>query len=70
MLKLHLLIVQLLFIPFSALNSNLFESVIISFIVIQLFIEVMNRLIAGNIQELSSVGYDNYSVFACADIIL
>lgn len=70
MLELHLLIVELLCASLSIFDTQLFEGIIVTTIIVKFFIEVMHNLIASNIQELSGVGYDDDSTFTVADIVL
>ena len=70
MFELHLLTFELFFISFSTLYSDFLEGVIVSSIVIQSLVIKVNDLVARYIQELSSMGNDNYCILTIDDIIL
>jgi hypothetical protein len=68
-IEFHLLTVELFSLSFSVFNSDFFKSVIVSLVVIKLLLIEMNDFITGDVQELSSVGDDNDSVFAVSDVV-
>lgn len=70
MLQLHLLVFNLPSVAFSALDSDLLESVVVTTIVVKFFIEEMNDLVTGHIQELPGMRNDNHCAFAVADVVL
>lgn len=70
MFQFHLLAFELSTVSFSIFDSFFLEAVVVALVVFQLLVEEMDGLIASDIQELSGMGYDNYCIFAVADVIL
>lgn len=70
MLKFHLLAIEILLLPISVFNSDLLECIIVSFVVLQLLIVIVDDLVAGHIQELAGMRHDDHSVLAGGNVVL
>lgn len=68
-LKFHLLAVMLFLLTISILDSNFLESIVVSFVIMKLFVVVMNDLITCNIKKFSSMRNNNNCIFTIGDII-
>jgi len=66
----HLLVFNLTAVAFSGLDSDFFEGVVVTSIVVKFFIEEMDDFITCHIEELSSVRDDDHCTFAIADVVL
>lgn len=69
MFEFKLLTVELFFLSLSVLNSDLFEGVVISFIVVELLLIEVDDLVACNVEELSGVGHNNDGVFTVCNVV-
>ncbi len=70
MLKLELLTLELFFMSFLVLNSQLFKCVIVSFIVVKFLLVEVHNLVASHIQELTGVRDNNNCALAICDVVL
>jgi hypothetical protein len=70
MLKLELLAVKLFSMSFLVLNSQLFERVIVSFVIVKFFLVEVHNLVASHIQELTGVRDNNNGALAICDVVL
>ena len=64
-----MLILNLFFVSFSALNPDLLKDVVVASIVLKFLVEEMDNLVAGHVQKLSSMGDNDYCAFTAADVI-
>ncbi len=70
MLKLELLALELFFMSFLVLDSQLFKGVIVSFVIIKFFLVEVHNLVASHIQELTSMRDNNNCALAICDVVL
>jgi hypothetical protein len=70
MLQFELLTLELFFLSFLVLNSEFFESVVVSFVIVKFLLVEVHDLVAGNVQKLSGVRNNNYSAFAVGNVVL
>lgn len=70
MLKLELLAVKLFSMSFLVLNSQFFERVIVSFVIVKFFLVEVHNLVASHVKELTSVRDNNNCALAICDVVL
>lgn len=70
MLKLHLLILHLATVAFSVLNSVLFEGIVVTSVVVQFLIEIVDDFVACYIQKLPCMRHDDHCASTIADVVL
>ena len=70
MLEFELLTLELFFLSFRVLNSEFFKSVIVSFVIVKFLLVEVHDLVAGNVQEFSGVGNNNYCTLAVGNVVL
>lgn len=69
MFQLKLLAFKLFFVSFLVLNSQLFECVIISLIVVKFLLVEMHDFVTGHVKEFSGMGDDDDCTFAVCDVV-
>ena len=69
MLKLELLTVKLFFVSFLVFDSQLFERVIVSFVIVKFFLVEVHNLVASHVEKLTSVRDNNNCALATCDVV-
>jgi hypothetical protein len=69
MLELKLLTLELLFVSFLVLDSQLLKGVIISFIIVELFLIEVHDFITCDVEELSGMGHDDDCALAVGNVV-